>query len=765
VALSSNSFTSFSPGSPPPESEKQPATELVPLNPQDSILPPTDAPTGVSETIPAPPPTQSVTVVVSPSSEPKQTSTWLKWTTFGAFLGLAAGLAAAGYQHTKLPGEFESAAKLQVSGPAGAADADTQIAILRSKSVLSAAASKLDEQRPYAMPPDQDHAKRVAFLEKGLAVAPEIGSGSGTTLNVTFRGPHAADTPKYLKSVVDAYKSDLSNRPAGAAVVPKSAPGAVAGPNASEVERVKLQGELAALTSDEASVIEKRIADAKAKQNADQSRLKAIDGDLARIAGAGSARRDRLAVMEQLGVKSERPEIPAAVLADAKAAEESLKSLQTKKAELGQRLGPDHRDMVALNDQIASVKERIAKAAPVEVPGPDELDKHRAKLEQEKAGIAGRAPGSDLAADQKLLTQVNAIRKKIEALPVAQVPAPIPAVAAPSAPVAFSVQAVVPPSEGTRIGPPWSRSLVPGGAIGLFSGAVLGLLISLTLAGSRKPVRRTVKPVKPLVSPIARTSSPSVPITSGPKLAVPIFANVPQIADDGIEKKSAMGWSPKLVLFSKPNSVEAEVFRIARRELVNALHNRGHQVVPVTSPGSGDGKSLVAANLALSLAQSGKRVLLVDCDFENAKVQELFRLTRLGDSLKSVMNSIVDLRMAVRSTDVPNLFLLPAGRGVSDAHELLSRPKFNEVIAELRAVYEYVIIDAPSAEHEVELGVLAGCSDGAVLVVRNASDAPVRAERAKNAVIAAGSRVLGAIVNAAPVPAPQMDRPKALAAV
>jgi len=766
VALPPNSFTSFAPGSPPPDSAKQSLPEISSL-PQDPILPPTDSPAGISESSAAPPPTQSVTVVVSPTAQPAQTSTWLKWTTLGAVLGVLLGTLAGWYYHTKLPGEFDSVAKLHVTGPAAASDVETQIAILKSKAVLAAAAAKLDEQRPYQMPPDQDANKRAAFLERGLLVSPEVGAGVGSHLNVTFRGPHPADTPKYLRAIVEAYKSDLTSRPAGSVPAPKPAPNA--GPRPADVEREKLQAELAALAKDEVGVIEKRLATAQAMIDSNQARVKSIDRDLAAIRGAGTTRRDRLAVMEQLGIKSERPEASPTAVADAKLAEESLRSLQQKKAELGQRLGSEHRDMVALDEQIAGVKERIAKAAAVLPKGPDELEKRGAELEREKALIAARAgePIASVAADTKLLGEIAALRKRIEALPAPQAVTQVSKepTNAKDTPLTFAVQAVLPANEGSRVSPPWAQSMVPGGAIGLMSGAFLGLLGSF-ISAPKKATRKLAKPYRPLVSPVARTSSPSVPITSGPKLAVPVLANVPTIADGPVEKKSGSGWSPKLVAFSRPSGVEAEVFRIARRELVNTLHNRGHQVIPITSPTHGDGKSLVAANLALSLAQAGKRVVLVDCDLKRATMQELFRLTRLGDSLKSIMTSEVDLRMAVRSTEVPNLFLLPAGRNVTDSLDLLSRPKFRELIAELKASYEYVVLDAPSTSDEAELSVMTGVADGVVMVVRNGADAMARSEAGKNAVIAAGSRVIGAIVNAAPAPsepAATVEKPKALA--
>src|SRR5206468_1148286 len=107
-------------------------------------------------------------------------------------------------------------------------------------------------------------------------------------------------------------------------------------------------------------------------------------------------------------------------------------------------------------------------------------------------------------------------------------------------------------------------------------------------------------------------------------------------------------------------------------------------------------------------------VILIDCDFQSPKMQELFRLTRLGDSVKSIMTADADLRMAVRQCEVANLFLLPAGRGPMDSIDILTRPKFRELIAELKSSYEFVIIDAPSTLAEKEFAVLAGLADGVV---------------------------------------------------
>ncbi|MBX9628110.1 MAG: CpsD/CapB family tyrosine-protein kinase, partial [Gemmataceae bacterium] len=254
------------------------------------------------------------------------------------------------------------------------------------------------------------------------------------------------------------------------------------------------------------------------------------------------------------------------------------------------------------------------------------------------------------------------------------------------------------------------------------------------------------------------------PADDATAFGLPVFARVSAIRTDlPPERRSGEGWDRLVVVFDRPSSAEAEAFRAARRALTAALQDRGHVVVLVTGPGPGDGKTTVAGNLAVSLAQAGKRVVLVDCDLRTPGVQGLFQLGRLGDGLRSVMSADTDLRLAVRSCEVGNLFLLPAGRGAMDPVDLLTRPKFRELVAELRARYEYVLIDGPPATAAAELTALADYADGAVLAVRAGADAATRAGWARDQIAATGVKVLGAVVNVTPAtdpaaPPAQTDR-------
>lgn len=691
----------------------------------------------------------------------------------GGVIGLIAGLGA-GYDHFRgQPAEYESTAI--VSG--------TDAAAVTAPVVLDHAARRLDVLQPFAPPLPPTTSERVAFL--GQNVKAETKDGA---VHLTFRGPNPADAPKYLKAVAEAYTAEPGAKtvpPLPPAPSAKAVPALPPAPAPTPVDdgarvaalREKLRRDLAAVTGEELPAVEARLKTNQAALAAARGRLKDTDRDLGALASAGKGRAERLAVMKQLGVTPDA-EAPPALSDEAKTLQTQLASFQQKKAELGRRLGPEHRDMVALDEQIRFVGDQLARAKTTQ-PVEDELDRHRATLAAAKSKLDAEA--TTLAAavqrDERTLATAAPIRTQLDQLasarPVVTSPAPVPpeptpvAVNPPATPApqqAAAPQLLTPPAEGERVSPLLYRSLVPGGAIGLAGGLGLGFLSSVVAAAvaNRKPrERKPVAPPKPVVQSVTarRTGTTRVARYDGPALGVPVLGQIPTLRpDQPVEKKSVEGWSPMLVSFSRPNSPEAEAFRSARRELVAALDSTGHKAVVVTSPGDGDGKTTTAANLALSLAQSGKRVLLVDCDCRGTKQQELFRLGRLGDALKSVMLNDVDLRAAVRSCEVANLFLLPAGRGPLDGVDLLTRAKFRELVADLKAGYEYVILDAPPTTADRELKALADQSDGVVLVVRGGADARSRAERATGEVTRAGSRVLGAVVTAAP-PRPEAPAP------
>lgn len=720
-------------------------TEVSPVG-TTSILPPIDS--------------QNVTVVVSPpdSNRPPR-GRRTPWVVGGAVLGLAVGLGLGFAYYTKQPAEYESSARLQVSG---SVDPTEEESIIHSPRVLTPAAERLGAYQPFQVPPPASEANRIAFLAGHLYV-----SGPANDLALAFRGTHPVDAAKCLQAIVEAYRAEVAARSQGAKA---PAPSPVPPPVSADAELASIDAnvkhlneKLRQVTAEDLAQVQARLATDRDLLNRLRLEEQGIKRDLARIEATGPDRKDRLATMKVLGIKPDEP--VAAPPTQTPALEDTLQALEAKKAELGLRLGPEHRDMVSLDEQIRAVKARIAKQVPAPKK-PDELDRRRGELESDLAKLATEIGMLVVTndRDERVVRAATALRSEIDRLQAARQkaaarPKPPAATATPVVPPAAPVvDVVVPPTEGRRVAPVWYKILPPAALLGLLAGGGLGLLASLAgVRGGPRPPRVsqptvTVLPPTPGVAPPAkkpaRCRTPAEPV---PQLGVSVLGRIPPIRTDlPVERKTTEGLSPILASFSRPSGPEAEAFRAARRELTSALQNRGHQVILVTGPDAGDGTSTVAANLAISLAQSGKRVVLVDCDLRSPQVQELFRIPRLGDCLRTVMAAEVDLRMAIRTCEVGNLFLLPAGRGPMDPVDIFTRPKFRELIADLRGSYEYVILDAPPSTAERELRALAGLTDGAVLVVCEGPDAVSRSDRGLEQTVRAGSRVLGAVINTAP---------------
>jgi polysaccharide biosynthesis transport protein len=120
----------------------------------------------------------------------------------------------------------------------------------------------------------------------------------------------------------------------------------------------------------------------------------------------------------------------------------------------------------------------------------------------------------------------------------------------------------------------------------------------------------------------------------------------------------------------------------------------GHKVVQVTSPNPGDGKTTLASNLAVAIANSGKRTLLVDADFRRPRVHKMFGISD-STGLSEVMNGTVELADAIQEPEIENLSILVCGKRPANPAELLTSSQFQQLIEVVREKYEFVIVDTP----------------------------------------------------------------------
>ncbi len=174
---------------------------------------------------------------------------------------------------------------------------------------------------------------------------------------------------------------------------------------------------------------------------------------------------------------------------------------------------------------------------------------------------------------------------------------------------------------------------------------------------------------------------------------------------------------PALRYLRAPHSLEAENYRSLRAALTITADDARAKVIQITSPESGDGKSTTAANLAIAIAQSGRRVLLIDGDLRRPSIHRFFRIeNEVG--LTDILQGEVDWPGLVRSSVIENLSLLPAGRPPANPAELLSSPRLTQMLKDLRDEFDLILIDAPPLLAVSDPMVTGRRADGMLLVVR-----------------------------------------------
>ncbi|MFL5328014.1 MAG: polysaccharide biosynthesis tyrosine autokinase [Gemmataceae bacterium] len=290
----------------------------------------------------------------------------------------------------------------------------------------------------------------------------------------------------------------------------------------------------------------------------------------------------------------------------------------------------------------------------------------------------------------------------------------------------YTAKTITPAGYGFKVSPIPFQVFTAAGLLGTLLGIGLAYLAELSDKSFRNPVE------------IRR------------RLGLPVIGHVPFLAaDEKAQELVAAGSStvdPMLITHYQSSSIGAEAYRGVRTALYFSTRGEAHQVIQVTSPNVGDGKSTLAANLAASIAQSGKRTLLIDADFRKPRVHKIFNVpAQVG--MASVMAGQAELASAIQPTAVPNLSVLPCGPRPVNPSELLTSPKFKELLDELRTQFDFVIVDTPPILVVTDPAVVAPRVDGVILCIRVTKNGRPFAERAREVLASLGANVIGVVVN------------------
>ena len=211
---------------------------------------------------------------------------------------------------------------------------------------------------------------------------------------------------------------------------------------------------------------------------------------------------------------------------------------------------------------------------------------------------------------------------------------------------------------------------------------------------------------------------------------------------------SSEGPSRELVAAFAPFHPRAEEMRALRAQLLMRWYNpeQGRKCLVVASPESAEGRSYVAANLAIVFSQLGARTILVDADLRKPRQHEIFALPH-GHGLSTLLAGRSDHKATFPVPGLNRLSVLPAGPLPPNPSELLSRAGFHSFITDLKSSYDVVLIDTPPAKHFADAQSVVFRAGDALVVARKNHTAIAMTSKVIRDLAATGARVVGTVVN------------------
>jgi capsular exopolysaccharide synthesis family protein len=216
----------------------------------------------------------------------------------------------------------------------------------------------------------------------------------------------------------------------------------------------------------------------------------------------------------------------------------------------------------------------------------------------------------------------------------------------------------------------------------------------------------------------------------------------------GKSSNGAAAVSRELFVYTHPTSQVAECCRAIRTNLLFMSPDRPAKSLVITSAGPQEGKTTVAASLGITMAVSGLRVLLVDTDMRRPRLHKAFSLPSVGNGLSSAILGEGNVLSFIRTSDVPNLSLLPCGPSPPNPAELLHTNRFRAIVDELLATFDLVIFDSPPLGAVTDAAILARMTEATLLVAKAGRTSKYALNRARRQMGTDGAvNVLGCVLN------------------
>ena len=238
-------------------------------------------------------------------------------------------------------------------------------------------------------------------------------------------------------------------------------------------------------------------------------------------------------------------------------------------------------------------------------------------------------------------------------------------------------------------------------------------------------------------------------------LSIPFLGFIPRVAYNG--NSNGNGSVPAhrgkpnpvdTVVALDPKSTVSEAYRSLRTNVMFSSLEHG-PVLLVTSAGPTEGKSITVANLAITMAQSGSKTLIIDCDLRKPRMHRIFNIPGNTDGITEMIVNLGSngMRVAVKRTKIENLDIIPCGQIPPNPSELLSSDRAKFLIQALSKKYDRILIDSPPVNVVTDPVILSQIVDGVLLIVRAGQTSRDVARRARDQLLAVKARVIGGVLN------------------
>lgn len=586
----------------------------------------------------------------------------------------------------------------------------TQSERVTSRAILALALGNPDlkDVRTFARVPS-----RLNTLRQGLTI--DIGR-TDDTISVSFDTPYADEAPRIANAVVDAYKR-YQTQPA------QSSSSDVVALYDGQLD--KLRRDLDATTAKMQAIEQKYgvlSSNAAANEDMNQRRLAAISQELTiaqfETLKAKTDFDDANEALPKDASNSPATKNPAKPLIVSAEQEEKLRSemtdLEARREAFRLRYLPDHPAIQELarriqevnREYVAAVQQRWLLAMRREQQLQTGYDAEQKRI----VDLGARTADYErLAADaDHLHKSIDNLESRIQAIEVTRDSSGV------------DIDFFDPAETSFQSHPRWGSTLAMTLLLGLMLGAGAALL--------RESMDDRLR------------SSEEIRASAG----LPVLGAVPQMP-------FVMSLSVAAQKVAVDSSSEvAEAYRAIRAAIDSRAPRDRCRTIVVTSPDASDGKTTSASNLAIAMAQVGKRVLLIDAVLREPTLHAIYSVSP-NAGLGGILSGQVSIpQKTIRKTALNGLWVLPAGLAPADPTDLLNSPELPELLMDLADDYDHIIIDAPPVTGAPDARIIAASCDLTLLVVRADTATRRRTNAARDALIGVGAHLLGLILTHAP---------------